>query len=134
MAKLPHAEPAVAPVRRDRSRTWIAVAIAASLLIAVGAGSRLLFPKPTGLNPAVESAQGQPSFADVLPKDNSPLSMPPAVVVPPSNHVAYGPPLPPELLDRIDEIPPPRIKGADVLVAPPLRPKSLLSNRCDCRS
>ena len=122
MAKLPHAEPAVALVRRDQSRTWIAVAIAASLLIAVGAGSRLLFPKPIGLNPAVESAQGQPSFADVLPKENSPLSMPPAVFVPPANHVAYGPPLPPELPDRIDEIPPPRIKGADVLVAPPLRP------------
>ena len=136
MSKLPHAAswvaPCFQPVQRghrlearchpDRSRIWVAVAIAASLLIAVGAGARLLFPKPTGLNPGAEFAQGQPSFADVLPKENSPLSMPPAVFVPPANHVAYGPPLPPELPDRSDEIPPPRIKGADVLVAPPLRP------------
>ena len=122
MAKLPHAELAVAPIRRDRSRTWITVAIAASLLIAVGAGSRLFFAKPIGLHTGAESAQGQPSFADVLPKENSPLSMPPAVFVPPSNQVAHGPPLPPELPDRIDEIPPPHIKGADVLVAPPLLP------------
>ena len=122
MAKLPHSEPVVVPVRRDRSRTWVAIAIAASLLIAVGAGSRFLFPKPIGLNPGVESAQGQPSFADVLPKENSPLSMPPAVFVPPANHVAHGPPLPPEPVNRLDEIPPPRIKGADVLVAPPLLP------------
>lgn len=123
MSKLPHAEPATVPVRRNRSGRWVAVALAASVLIAVAAGSRGFFAKPEGGNIGPDSAQGSPNFADVLPKENSPLSMPPAVSVPPANNVAeYGPPVPSETPNRIDEIPPPRVKGVEVLVAPPLLP------------
>lgn len=124
MAKLPKAEPARQPVRRDHSRSWQLFAIAASLLLAIGAGAYLIVNKPADAkNPGHQTAQGQPNLADMLPRENGPLSLPPALPAPSTNHVVQiDPPVMPETPGRIDEIPPPRVKGADVLVAPPLLP------------
>src|SRR6185436_18043490 len=96
-----------------------------SVMLAIGSGSFLYLKKPGGSPDAPMTAHAnEPSLADVLPREAAPQSMPPAAPVPPARNVAeLDPPAPtPALPDRIDEIPPPRAKGADVLVAPPLRP------------
>ena len=120
LAKLPKAEPASAPVRRERSRKWVVVGLAASVLLAIASGSFLYFTKPGGAQ-GPQTAQGETKFTDVLPKEALPPALPPAP--PSSNNVAEVPPtVPPEAPGRVEEIPLPRVKGADVFVAPPLRP------------
>ena len=124
MAKLPKAEPVREPIRRERSRSWTTIAIAASMFLAIGAGIFWFITRSgDGKNPGHQTAQGQPNLADVLPRDNGPLSMPPAAPLPPASNLAQvGPPVPIEVPNRYDEIPAPRPKGTDVLVAPPLLP------------
>ena len=85
MAKLPKAEPVREPIRRERSRSWTTIAIAASMFLAVGTGIFWFITRSgDGKNPGHQTAQGQPDLADVLPRDNGPLSMPPAAPLPPA--------------------------------------------------
>jgi len=104
------------------------VGLAASVLLAVGVGS-FLRSNRTGSVASGEfptTARGtipDPSIVAVLPKASSTVAIPPAPAIPPDRNVAeLLPPAPPETPNRIEEIPPPRPKGVDVFVAPPLKP------------
>ncbi|MFO0801850.1 MAG: hypothetical protein U0791_01820 [Gemmataceae bacterium] len=121
MASLPKAEPASQPVRRDRSRKWLVVGLAASVLLAIGSASLLHRPKDAANGSGWHQiAQNhEPAIANLLPREAAPLSMPPAPPVPSGRNVAELLPAPPAPPDRIDEIPPPRVKGADVFTFPP---------------
>jgi hypothetical protein len=104
--------------------SWQIVAIAASLLLAVAAGMLPFLKKSDDSNqPGAQIAQSQPALADVLPREVVPPLIPAEVPTPPENRVAQQviPIIPPDPI-RVEEIPPPRLKGADVLVAPPLAP------------
>jgi hypothetical protein len=121
MASLPKAEPASQPVRRDRSRKWLVVGLAASVLLAIGSASLLYRPKEAAIGAgSQQTAQNsEPAISKLLPREAAPQSMPPAPPVPPERNVAELLPAPPVPPDRIDEIPPPRVKGADVFAFPP---------------
>jgi hypothetical protein len=123
MAKLPQAEPVQPRVRSNHSRRWVAAGLAASVLLALGVFNALKSPKSTQEPAASSFAHAPPTnITEVLPKESGSPALPP---VPPepsmSNSVAEVVPEP-KKPDPIDEIPAPRLKGVDVLVAPPLRP------------
>ena len=129
MANLPKSEPTPAPARRQHSRRWLVVGLAASVMLAVASGSFLYLnkkPAHTASPNATIAARSGPdtNLADVLPRESGPQSMPPAAPIPPARNVAELNPTPPTppAPDRVEEIPPPRVKGADVFVAPPLKP------------
>jgi hypothetical protein len=122
IARLPVLEP-VRARRRTYSRQMFA--LAASLLLAVTLGSLLLFNESKNASPGggPSLAQNPPNYGEVLPRESSPLSIPVIVPGPPPSNVASNDSqVVPASPSPAEEIPPPRVKGADVLVAPPLVP------------
>jgi hypothetical protein len=131
LSRLPSVEPAPRPSDPHRSRRRIVASLAASVLLAIGFGSFLYSRKPGSdavPNGPLTAHATDPQLVNVLPKESGPQSLPPVPPIPPERNVAElnpAPPVPPAP-DRVDEIPPPREKGADVFVAPPLKPISPL--------
>ena len=121
-----------APARRKpaRSRPWVPLAVAASLLLAVTGGSFWFFTRNHGGGPATARARadearkltptaGDSAWADILPTENGGLPSAPAVVELPDSAVASVAPAAgrPE---PGDELPPPRPVRRDVIAFPPV--------------
>jgi len=116
---------AIEPIRpRGRTYSRQLFALAASLLLVVGLGSFLLYTQANNAKPGnATTAQNPTNYNEVLPRESGPLSVPDVAPPPsPGNNIAQNSVPSVESPVRIDEIPPPRAKGADVLVAPPLVP------------
>lgn len=136
MGRLPVTTPVARPSRSARSRPWVPLAVAASLLLAVTAGSFWFFSRDNDLTPnqtGTETADNgdrtphakpgasEPSWFEVLPKENAPPPSIPHLAEPPAIGVAQAPgpgpsPEPP------DELPPPRPVAKDGYAFPPLPP------------
>jgi hypothetical protein len=120
----PVTTPAPAPSARPTRRpSWVPVAVAASLFLAVASGSFWYITRPdqpNGNAAAPLTANADRATTDVLPRDSAPLpSIPRAVEPPPETHVAEvaTPPVSP---GGRDELPPPRPVAKDVNAFPPL--------------
>ncbi|MDB5313749.1 MAG: hypothetical protein JWO38_7951 [Gemmataceae bacterium] len=134
------------PLRPTRYRSWVPLAVAASLLLTVSAGSFLFFIRQSGpaVTPAANTvaqadrakhprvSSSEPSWADILPRDNAPLPSVPPVADPSATAVATAP-APSVGAGLTDVLPPPRpIEPRDVLgsrVLPPIPPLDLVQVR-----
>lgn len=139
MDRLPVATPAPAPAARPfrsaRSRPWLSMAVAASLLLAVTAGSFLFFSRDNGSAPNQTGSEtadngdrthakpgaSEPSWFEVLPRENGPPPSIPHVAEPPTTAVAQVP-TPVRSSEPPDELPPPRPVAKDGYAFPPLPP------------
>lgn len=124
LSKLPMAEPV--PVRRERVRSWLAAGIAASVALAIASAYVVHLTSQPGTNPSgTQMVRHDPDLIKALPRE---VGSPQPALLPPSvpsgsNNVAQVTPEPlPEPPSGLDQIPPPRVKGADVFVAGPLPP------------
>lgn len=123
--------PSARPVGRPHRPSWLPLAVAASVLVGVSAGSFLFFvrqnePAPGFAGKYSKGGTNQPKYAEILPPENGRLPSAPAPTESGDNRVvrndSTNPPVGP---GAPDEIPAPRLIDRDALggkpvVLPPL--------------
>lgn len=116
LAKLPAPKPIIEPRRepvRPAARSWVPLAVAASVMLCLGGGSFWFFARETGTTPSTgkptETARGagRVNYADVLPPENGRPPSAPIHHDDSANNVAHDFPQPREV-HPVEVIPAPR--------------------------